>query len=238
MHRRHAPQPLPITAGQIDQPVVGHLWFPSGVFGYLPEAELLLSTIDCFFVPRNLHRTSCGRQQDDTQASRENDFLDRKANSASAASISGSRGKLPRPLSTHSGVRSDRAAEAATARTRRCATCPGRAVTDTRPLVEAFPQLRGGQGNVRPSFFLPVLARPLAAVAAEAARGPASAGLVPPADGCGRVPSPRAGTLVLTSLITRPGRVAGGRGTFLREPSAHVVARTQPAAWADGLRAG
>ena len=242
MHRRHAPQPLPITAGQIDQPLVGHLGFPLGAFGYLPEAEFSFSTINCFFAPASMHRTACGRQYGNGQNDYVIDAFNRQENRTLSASISGSHRKLPRPLSTHSGVmaapvemveRVDPSASAISSWTvwsspRRPLPASGLRQATTR-----------GDAQSRPGSFFPADAQRVArAEYRRPAPRCASAGLAPPADGCGRVPSPRAGTLVLTSLITRPGRVAGGRGTFLREPSAHVVARTQPAAWADGLRAG
>jgi len=127
------------------------------------------------------------------------------------------------------------AAEAATARTRRCATSPGRAVTDPRPLVEASSRLRGGQGNVRPSFFLPTRNR-LASRAQKARAGSSSAGAAP----TGRRLWPSAqpssvGPCAFASLITRPAADRLPPGTSFREPSAHVVV-AQPAAWADGLR--
>lgn len=185
MHSRHIPQALPITAGEIDQPLVGQVGFPVWPYGYCRGIECCSPTINCRFERLNSYRTSCIRQRGVTQAAQKIRSIQPRVNIPPCASTSAP------------------AAEAATAnRTRRCATSPGRSVNFVFGRPHAGPDW-GGQGNVRPSFFLPTSNR-LASRAQKARAGSSSAGPSPIQRTVGAKRQPSCGGLVLTSLIHSP----------------------------------
>ena len=157
MHPRHAPQPLSITEREIDQPEVGHRWFPLGVIFSLPKSERSIATIDWFFASVNLHRTMCGRQLANGRNYRASCTFNRQVNNGRRASISPTGRKLGRPASNHDRVTATSPATTGSAQDPRAPMVPGRAESATDRLTDdVCSSLAWRRGHSRRLFSLRV----------------------------------------------------------------------------------